>query len=558
MPPGVGRPGSEGTLLFEPQPGCWKLATMWPFLLRELRLQARCRSTFFLRVLGASLVLSAFVWCWWRLRGANTATGLPLFGILARGGIAIAWIVGPILTADTIARERREQTLGLLWLTPLQPHQVMMAKSVSQWVRALTFLWSTFPIYAVPIVLGGVGPADVMRFGLLQAAALGLAMASGLVASTLFQGWWATRVAACALNAGFLGLFVLGYNALWTVMNGWNLGTPGGSGFLLSFQRRFEVWQFHQQRMLQALRGGWLPTFPPSGWNGVWQALLLAGLSLVLTIAVLLVAIRWLRPREDQRPVRRGWNLSRSQRLRLWSVPLVCGSALFVLGAVIDWPTVDHVREIGPWARRVIAVATVVWTAAHFRDVREPGLIEVMSVVPGSYPHWITSLLAPAQRMFLHQGSALLACGWLVGFAAVLVRGSHRYPWWLAPSFLAEALAMGIQVWAGLWLTAYASALFRRAETAMAVVFLTGGFLETGMSSLVHQLSAGWVRHWPGEWGEPLIQGRQGTVLFGSALMGWVAWIGAMVYVSRWARKRLLRPETDFLRNGFSDPMSSG
>lgn len=531
---------------------------MWPFLLREMRLQARSGSTFFLRVLGASLVLSGFVWCWWRLRGANTATGMPLFGLLGRGGIAIAWIVGPILTADTIARERREQTLGLLWLTPLRPYQVLMAKSVSQWVRALAFLCSTFPIYTVPIVLGGVGPADVLRFGFLQAAALGLAMASGLAASTIFQGWWATRVAACALNVGFLGIFVIGYNALWTVMNGWNSGPTAGPGFLMAFQRRLEVWQFQQQRMFQAIGRGWLPTFPASGWHGVWQALLLAGFSLALTIAVLLVAVRWLRPREEQRAARHGWNLSRNQRVRLWSLPLACGSALFVLGAVIDWPTVDHVREIGPWARRSIAVATVIWTAAHFRHVREPGLIEVMSVVPGGYPQWIRSLLAPAQRMFLHQGSILLACGWIVGFAAVLTRGNHRYPWWLAPSFLAEAMAMGAQVWAGLWLTAYASASFRRSETAMAAVLLIGGFLETGLPSLVHHFSASWVRHWPGEWGEPWIQGRQGTVLFGSTSLGWVAWIGATICLGCWARTRLLHPRTNPLQSTISAPVSSG
>jgi hypothetical protein len=160
--------------------------------------------------------------------------------------------------------------------------------------------------------------------------------------------------------------------------------------------------------------------------------------------------------------------------------------------------------------------------------------------------------------MFLHQGSTLLACGWIVGFTAVWVRGNHRYPWWLAPSFLAEALAMGIQVWAGLWLTAFASSFFRRAETAMAVVLLIGGFLEAGLPALVHQFSAGWVRHWPGEWGEPWIQGRQGTVLFGSALLGWMAWIVAMVRVSLWARKRLLRPRTNPIQSGISASESSG
>jgi hypothetical protein len=514
---------------------------MWPFLLREMRLQARSGSTFFLRVLGAFLVLAGFAWCWWRLRGVNSGTGLPLFGVLARGGIAVAWIVGPVLTADCIARERREQTLGLLWLTPLRPYQVLMAKSVSQWVRALTFLCGTFPIYAVPIVLGGVGPADVLRFGFLQAAALGLAMASGLVASTVFQGWWATRFAACSLNAGFLGLFILGYNALWTVMNGWNPQSQTGSGFMLAFQRRLEVWQFQQQRTFQGLSAGWLPTYPPSGWNGVWQALLLAGLSLGLTLTVLLFAMRWLRTGDDGRSARCGRNLSRERRIRLCSVPVVSGTAIFVLGALVDWPTADHVREIGPWAGRLLAVTAVVWTAVHLRDVREPGLIEMMSVVPGGYPAWIRHLLLPARRIFLHQGVGLLACGWIVGLAAVWISGNNRYPWWLGPSFLAQALTTAIQVWAGLWLTAYASTRFRRPETAMAVVLVTGGFLATALPSIVHPLSAAWVRQWPGPLGEPWIQGRQGTILVGSLFLGWAAWIVVMLWMGRWARSQLLR-----------------
>ena len=92
----------------------------------------------------------------------------------------------------------------------------------------------------------------------------------------------------------------------------------------------------------------------------------------------------------------------------------------------------------------------------------------------------------------------------------------------------------------------------------MATVLLTGGFLETAWPSIIHQLSAGWVRHWPGEWGEPWIQGRQGTVLFGSALLAWAAWIGAMGCVGCWARNRLFRRAADAPRKAISVPAPSG
>ena len=238
-------------------------------------------------------------------------------------------------------------------------------------------------------------------------------------------------------------------------------------------------------------------------------------------------------------------SLSRRHRIRLCSLPVVFGATVFLLGALIDWPTVDHVREVGPWAGRLLAVFAVVWTAAHLRDVREPGLVEVMSVLPGGYPAWIQPLLLPALRVFLHQGASILAGGWIVGLAAVLIMGSQRCPWWLGPSLAAQAVEIGIKVWAGLWLTAYASTCFRRSETVMAAILVTGAFLEMALPSFVHRLSWGWVRQWSGPLSEPWFQDRQGAILFGSVALGWIAKLGLMTWLGFWARQRLLRPGRD-------------
>jgi hypothetical protein len=84
---------------------------MWVFLMRELREQARGRSLVWLRVLGAASILGVFLWCWWRLRAGTGSSGIGLFGLLSRFSVGLIWLIGPILTADCIARERREGAL---------------------------------------------------------------------------------------------------------------------------------------------------------------------------------------------------------------------------------------------------------------------------------------------------------------------------------------------------------------------------------------------------------------------------------------------------------------
>ena len=50
----------------------------------------------------------------------------------------------PAITADCIARERREGTLGLLFLTPLRSWEIVIGKVVVQALKASTFGWRWF------------------------------------------------------------------------------------------------------------------------------------------------------------------------------------------------------------------------------------------------------------------------------------------------------------------------------------------------------------------------------------------------------------------------------
>jgi len=91
--------------------------TLLPVIARELRAEARRPFTCWLRVLGLSVVLLQAV-LQIPARGLAIRQGaLFLFQIQATLFAAI-WVLVPLETADCISRDRREGTLGLLFLPP--------------------------------------------------------------------------------------------------------------------------------------------------------------------------------------------------------------------------------------------------------------------------------------------------------------------------------------------------------------------------------------------------------------------------------------------------------
>jgi len=105
--------------------------TFLPIVTRELRVTARKRSTYWIRFAAAALAL---VICGWSLlfftqMGLGHQAGKMLFG----GATALAWlyaVIGGIFkTADALSEEKREGTLGLLFLTDLKGTTSCSAKS---------------------------------------------------------------------------------------------------------------------------------------------------------------------------------------------------------------------------------------------------------------------------------------------------------------------------------------------------------------------------------------------------------------------------------------------
>src|SRR5678816_2250404 len=85
--------------------------------------------------------------------------GLQLYEALHATVIIMILVVAPALTADTLSRERREGTLGLLFLTPLTGAQIVSSKLFAQTLRMMTIWLASLPIAIVPLMAGGIGPS---------------------------------------------------------------------------------------------------------------------------------------------------------------------------------------------------------------------------------------------------------------------------------------------------------------------------------------------------------------------------------------------------------------
>src|SRR5437899_11124633 len=141
-----------------------------PIVRRELRVAARKRSTFWLRVVSAitAVVLASGCLLMSGWQGVGTAQmGSILFYALTWTCLAAALSAGLFFTSDCLSEEKREGTLGFLFLTDLRGYDVVLGKLMATSLRCVFALAAIFPILAITLLMGGVQP-DVFWRTLLE------------------------------------------------------------------------------------------------------------------------------------------------------------------------------------------------------------------------------------------------------------------------------------------------------------------------------------------------------------------------------------------------------
>jgi len=164
--------------------------TFLPLAERELRVAARQPITRRLRVgaaLAAMMVAAGFHLVASVGRGGIPpgTFGVALFVTLVSLALGAALMAGPFLTSDCLSEEKREGTLGFLFLTDLRGHDVVLGKLASTSVRSGFALLALFPIVGVTLLFGGVTGAQFFKSALTLLSTLAVSLSAGMLSSAL-------------------------------------------------------------------------------------------------------------------------------------------------------------------------------------------------------------------------------------------------------------------------------------------------------------------------------------------------------------------------------------
>jgi len=158
---------------------------LWPVVQRELRESARRPANHRLRLCSA-ITGTLLVWGWVAtVRSFGPLPGAALLGGLHSLVIGLILVVVAPSAADCIAREHREGTLSLLFLTPLDAGGIVAGKAIVQGLRDLTLWLAVLPILTIPFLAGGATWFDAFSALSQEVSAALLCLAAGLLASSL-------------------------------------------------------------------------------------------------------------------------------------------------------------------------------------------------------------------------------------------------------------------------------------------------------------------------------------------------------------------------------------
>jgi ABC-type Na+ efflux pump permease subunit len=138
------------------------------------------------------------------LRGQPPQTvAQVLFGLLTGSAVLYCLLSGVRATADCLSEEKREGTLGLLFLTDLKGYDVVLGKLAATSVGAFYGVLAVVPMLAVPLLMGGVTLGEFERMAVVALNTLFFSLTAGICVSSL------CRSGRTAIGATFLLILLL-------------------------------------------------------------------------------------------------------------------------------------------------------------------------------------------------------------------------------------------------------------------------------------------------------------------------------------------------------------
>lgn len=182
-----------------------------PIVERELRVSARKKVTHWSRI-GSALLALIITGCLLLIIELapggvfQNQGGLFLYSALSWLTFAGVCLAGIFLTADSVSEEKREGTLGLLFLTDLRGYDVILGKLLATSLQAFYAVLAVFPFLALPLLMGGVTAAQFWKAMMALLNTLFFSLAAGIFVSSVQRDAQHTMKFTFLLLAVFIGL----------------------------------------------------------------------------------------------------------------------------------------------------------------------------------------------------------------------------------------------------------------------------------------------------------------------------------------------------------------
>ena len=160
--------------------------TFLPIVARELRVAARRRATYWSRSIMASCGIIIGVIIFLNARDAAPhELSKVLFVVISAIAFLYSLLAGIRSTADCLSEEKREGTLGLLFLTDLRGYDVVGGKLVATSLNAFYGLMAILPLLAIPLLMGGITKGEFWRTALVLVNTFLFSLAVGMFISSI-------------------------------------------------------------------------------------------------------------------------------------------------------------------------------------------------------------------------------------------------------------------------------------------------------------------------------------------------------------------------------------
>jgi ABC-type transport system involved in multi-copper enzyme maturation permease subunit len=408
-----------------------------------------------------------------------------VFAVVSRYTLLIALLAGVLLASDCLSEERREGTLGFLFLTDLKGYDVVLGKFAAVSLNAFYGMLAVFPVLALSLLAGGVTGGEFWRTCLALVNTLFFSVASALWVSALCKSSYRAMAAAVCLLVGWVALAAIA-SALSSVVAkiGLVLFYLGALSPLSSFQLASAPNYFHQAAAywisLAVCHGvgwmflglaSWRLTFfrEKGGSNGGWQR--------IFTRIVLGGQTERRSELLAMNPVL--WLLDDSRRLRwvAWGLAVAGGAAL-LLTARLGTTFGAFFNTYLAWPFYfLLKVFFAIQACRFFSEARRTGALELLCCTPMTMPSIISGQWMALRRIFLWPVITLilsqLAClcflgasifpgsvsasGVVIKSGAAVAPPSLSFMGWYMPFLMLKQIANSIADffavgWFGMWL----------------------------------------------------------------------------------------------------------